>query len=178
MGAGGNAGGAFGGVERACARRFPYQPNDSWLGLDYPETYVVDRDRLLYTAHYASPFDPSRSQCGLLIDDWSEGILSPDPSSYETLHDTAISFHYDRPNTEAPQAWLLVTPASWNGKWEWTEVVGALDETLNGAKKRAVEPFQIDGPFAQLLPALALATTATEISISTYLARNNPTFKG
>jgi hypothetical protein len=171
--------GAFGRQEpELVPTQFPYQPNDSWLGLDYPEKYVINGDRLLYTGHYVSPFSPEKPQCGLLLDEWAEGVPSQDPDTHEALHDTAISFHYDRPNTEAPQTWLLVTPASWNGTWEWDEVVGALSETLNAAKKRAVEPSQVDGPFAHFLPAVVLASTATEISISTYLAQNNPSFKG
>jgi hypothetical protein len=171
--------GAFGRAEpELVPAQFPYRPGDSWVGLDYPKEYVIDRDRLLYTAHYATPFAAGQAQCGLLIDDWSEGVPAQDPDTNEATHDTAISFHYDRPNTEPPQAWLLVTPAGWDGKWRWEEVVAALHETLDAARKRAVEPSQVDGPFAHLLPAVVLATTATEISISTYLARNNPAFKG
>jgi hypothetical protein len=158
--------------------QFPFQPDDRWLALDYPPTYVIDRDRMLYTAHYATPFAAGQPQCGLLLDEWAEVVPSPDPTTHVVTHETGISFHYDRPNNEAAQSWLLVTPATWDGKWQWSDVVGALQQTLELAKRRAVEPQQIDAePLAHFLPAVLLAATATDISISTRLAENNPDFK-
>ena len=86
-------------------------------------------------------------QCGLLLDEWTETI--PGPSV-----DTGIAFHHDRPNTEAPQAMLLVTPTDFRGAWQWDDLVDALNETLDLAKRRAVEPEHIDAsPYAPFLPA-------------------------
>ena len=39
---------------------------------------------------------------------------------------------------------LLVTSASNTGSWQWADLVGALNETLDLAKKRAVEPAFLD----------------------------------
>ena len=50
---------------------------------------------------------------------------------------TGIAFHYDRPNSEPPQALLLVTPAACDGAWQWDDLVDALHETLDLAKQRA-----------------------------------------
>ena len=47
---------------------------------------------------------------------------------------TGVAFHYDRPNAEPPQAWLLALPASFDGAWSWDELVGAVTETLDAAK--------------------------------------------
>ena len=116
--------------------QFPFNAEDTWLGLSYPETYKIESDKLLYTAHLDN-FDPTQAQCGLLVDEWTEVI----PTKTET---TGLSFQYDQPNAEPPQTMLLVTPAAFKGEWHWSELVGALHETLDLAKLRAIEPGQID----------------------------------
>jgi hypothetical protein len=159
--------------------QLPYKAKDHWLALQFPydpdpatktdptKNYQFDGDRLLYTAHYAVSFDKNTKQCGLLLDEWTEVI----PMDTET---TGIAFHYDRPNSEPPQTMLLVTPPNFTGKWQWQDLVDALNETLDMAKKRAVEPRQVDAtPYARLLPAAIMAATLYPISISANLAINN-----
>jgi len=147
--------------------QLPYRPDDSWLALSYPETYAIDGDRLLYTAHYATDFDKTKLQCGLLLDEWTEVI----PTRDET---TGVSFHYDRPSTEPPQVMLLVTPPAMVGQWHWEDLVDALRETLDMAKRRAVEPEQIDTTsYARFLPAALMAATLQPITIEANLAMNN-----
>jgi hypothetical protein len=161
--------------------QLPYKADDHWLALQFPydpspdpavkkdptKNYQFDGDRLLYTAHYAVPFDRNKKQCGLLLDEWTEVI----PSDNET---TGIAFHYDRPNSEPPQTMLLVTPPSFTGSWKWPDLVDALNETLDMAKKRAVEPSQVDGtPYARVLPSTIMAATLYQISISANLSINN-----
>lgn len=150
--------------------QFPYQDGDRWLALEFPDDYALDGDRLLYTAHYAAPFDRSAPQCGLLVDEWTEVI----PGTEET---TGLTFHYDRPNAEPPQAMLLVTPPQFVGSWQWQDLVDALHETLALARKRAVEPAQVDKTaFARFLPATVMAVTLYGLSISASLAANNRVF--
>ena len=174
--------GAFGRTEPELQPiQLPYKPQDHWLALQFPydpnpdpivkkdptKNYQFDGDRLLYTAHYAVPFDLSQRQCGLLLDEWTEVI----PSDNET---TGIAFHYDRPNCEPPQTMLLVTPPEFTGSWQWQDLVDTLNETLDMAKKRAVEPSQIDAtPYARLLPSTIMATTLYQISIAANLSINN-----
>lgn len=147
--------------------QLPYRANDSWLALEYSDTCCIDEDKLLYTAHYCVPFDGSRSQCGLLLDEWTEVI----PGKNET---TGLAFHYDRPNSEPPQALLLATPADFSGQWKWKDLVDTLHDTLDLAKKRAVGPEQIDGTaYARFLPALVSAFTVYPITASLNLALNN-----
>jgi hypothetical protein len=113
-----------------------------------------------------TPFDRTQRQCGLLVDEWTEVI----PAREET---TGVAFHYDRPNAEPPQVMLLVTPTS-ERVWEWQDLVDALNETLDMAKKRAVEPVHVDDtPYARFLPATVMATTLYQISIGANLALNN-----
>lgn len=149
------------------AIQLPFRPEDRWLGLEFPPDAAPDGERLLFTAHFATPFQKSAPQCGLLIDEWVEVI----PSNNAT---TGITFHYDRPNCEAPQTMLLVTPPVFRGAWQWTDLVDALTETLDFAKRRAVEPAHVDATaYAGLLPATVMAVTVNRLTISTNLALNN-----
>ncbi|HEY3726033.1 MAG TPA: hypothetical protein VGL51_02590 [Solirubrobacteraceae bacterium] len=159
---------AFGGTEpELVPAQFPYEAEASWVAMQFPPDYVLDSNRLCYTAHYSTPFDQSANQCGLLLDDWTEVIPGTD-------RDTGITFNFDRPDNEPPQAILLVTPASATGSWEWDDLVGALNETLDLAKKRAVEPVQVDQTgYTRFLPATVTAATLYGISITTALAAAN-----
>ncbi len=165
--------GAFGIPEPALVPiQFPHAAGDSWLAMEYPPKDAPESDRLLYTAQYVAPFDKTARQCGLLLDEWTEVI----PAS---LHTTGITFNYNRPNSEAPQTILVVTPATEteNGAWQWDDLVGALNETLDLAKKRAVEPVFIDNTvYSRFLPATVMAATYYGISIFTSLAAANGVF--
>ena len=148
------------------ALQFPYKDGDTWLGLAFPESQKPNRDHLLYTVHN---FDPSlKQQCGLLLDEWTEDI----PNSEET---TGITFNYDQPNCEPPQTMLLVTPPEARDHWEWDDLVQTLNDTLEMAKTRAVEPAHLQNtPYARLLPATFIASATHQISIFSDLAENNP----
>jgi hypothetical protein len=151
--------------------QFPYAADASWLALQFPSTPALDSERLLYTAHYASPFNGALRQCSFLFDEWTEVI--PD-----TTFTTGLTFNYDRPDNEPPQSILVVTPATGNGTWQWPDLIGALNDTLDLAKKRSVEPTQLDfTPYAPLLPGTVMATTLWGISISTSLAVANGVFR-
>jgi hypothetical protein len=160
--------GAFGRPEPGLLPiQLPYEATASWLAMQFPDTYKLDGERLLYTAHYATPFDANAHQCGLLLDEWTEVIPS-------TSKEAGITFNFDRPDNEPPQAILVVTPATANGAWQWEDIVGALNETLDLAKKRALEPAQLDPTaYARLLPATIMAVTLYGISITTSLAVAN-----
>ena len=153
--------------------QFPHRPETPWLGLDFPETtpagesFRIDEDKLLYTAHYADGFVKTRRQAGLLLDEWSEVI----PTRTE---DTGLAFHYDRPNSEPPQTLLLALPPKFTGGWRWTDLVDTVRETMDLAKKRAIEPDHIDTTaYARLLPALISAVTLHPITASLNFAFNN-----
>ncbi len=153
--------------------QFPFRTADRWMALQFrkpTETdadFKVDADRLLYTAAYATPFDKLSYQCGLLVDEWTEVI----PARKET---TGITFHYDRPNAEPPQAILLAMPAVFRGHWQWTDLVNSLHETYQMAQMRAVEPGLIDDTaYARFLPATIMTVSTYLLTISTNLAVNN-----
>lgn len=153
--------------------QLPFWMDDRWMALQFrkpTETeadFKVDADRLLYTAAYAAPFDKNAFQCGLLIDEWTEVI----PTRKET---TGITFHYDRPNAEPPQAILLAMPSVFRGHWEWQDLVNSLNETWQMAQMRAVEPgFVDDTTYARFLPAAVMTVSTYLLTISTNLAVNN-----
>ncbi len=149
--------------------QLPYRANDHWVGLELPEDYyqnhftdtdLVSLDKLSlvmdwHTAPNTTPF------VGLLLDEWTEKI----PLAEEIA---GLAFHYDQPNSKAPQSILLaVHPenSDVSSSWQWHQLVNTLDTTLELAKMRAVEPDHLqtqtdptsttDGfdAFSQLLPA-------------------------
>jgi hypothetical protein len=145
----------------------PYGPGDSWLGAEFPATQDLGPARLLYTAQLTAPWNASQPIYALLADEWVEGL----PNETET---TGLAFHYDRPNAEPPQSMLLVVPPEITGSWRWDDLVDAVNETLDLAKQRAVEPAEIDQTaYARLLPATLFATAQKEITIVADLALNN-----
>ena len=160
--------GALGKTEpELTAMQLPFIPDDRWLGLEVPPTLKLDTDRLLYTAHLSAGFDKTLPQCGLLLDEWAEML----PSSSV---DTGITFHHDRPNCEAPQTMLLVTPTEFRGSWRWVDLVDALNETLDFAKRRAIEPQDIDrSPYGPFLPATVVATQIYQLTMALELGLNN-----
>ena len=67
-----------------------------------------------------------------------------------------------------------MTSASNTGSWQWADLVGALNETLDLAKKRAVEPAFLDPTaYSRFLPATVTASTTYGITIATALTAAN-----
>ena len=153
--------------------QFPFATNDRWLALkfrdekDPSDTFKINGDKLLYSTHFATTFNKANPQCGIIIDDWTEVI----PNETET---TGITFHYDQPNSEPPQTMLLVTPPQHIGHWQWNDLEDALDETLQLAKKRAVEPNKLEGSnYGQFLPSTMMAVSLHWITVASNLSMNN-----
>jgi hypothetical protein len=150
--------------------QLPYHDDDHWLALAYPPDRVIDTDTLLYTAHFAVPFDAAAAQCGLLLDEWTEVI----PTKEET---TGVTFHYDRPNAEPPQVMLLATSPRLTGRWQWDDLVDTLHETFELARRRAVEPDHLaDTEYARFLPATVSATALYPITIAMNYAVANQVY--
>jgi hypothetical protein len=149
------------------AFQIPYSPGDAWLAAEFPATQDLGVERLLYAAHLSTTWDASLPVYALLSDEWVELL----PNESET---TGLAFHFDRPNAEPPQSMLLVVPPVLTGAWRWEDVVDAVNETLDLAKQRAVEPSLFDAtPYARFLPALMFSTAHSDITIVADLALNN-----
>src|SRR4030095_8754506 len=68
---------------------------------------------------------------------WTEEI----PTAQET---TGISFRFNQPNAAPPQTLLLVVTPEETGSWSWDDLVGTLNDTLDRAKRRAIELSQLE----------------------------------
>ena len=149
------------------AVQLPFKPDDRWLGLEFDPTKAGVSNRLLYTAYFSVAFNRAAAQCGLLLDEWPELVPGMEVTS-------GVTFHFDRPSSQPPQAMLLAVPAVLKGRWSWSDLVDSINETLDAARSRGVEPSQIDAsPYAQFLPATLMAVTLYQINIATNLAINN-----
>ncbi|MEO6932693.1 MAG: hypothetical protein ABI151_13755, partial [Chitinophagaceae bacterium] len=142
--------------------QFPFSSTEyHWLALPFPTDKInlEKSNALLYTSFAKDSVNPLPDICGILADEWTELI----PATEET---TGITFHYDRPNAEAPQTLLLVTPTEFSGNWQWVDLVDALTYTLDAARARGIEPDKIDStPFAPFLPAVFGAESLYPYSI-------------
>ena len=67
---------------------------------------------------------------------------------------------------------------SWPGNVVGPDLVSTINETLDAAKSRGVEPAQVDSSaYAQFLPATVMAVTLYQIQIATNLAVNTGIFE-
>jgi hypothetical protein len=162
---------AFGGAADLAARQLPFRPPDPWLAAELPEPFVPTGDYLCLVSHDAVPFDPSAPCAGLVVDEWDEVI----PGTAET---TGIAVHFDQPDSEPPQALLLAVTPVVTGSWSWDGLVGVVNDTLDRAMLRAVEPDQLGlTAYGHLLPALMtsvstfpFATISTALTHATEMA--------
>lgn len=157
------------------ALQLPFDEKAHWIAVEYPEVpigqlddpavFVPRGEFVSIVREVPAGHDVDDAQAGLLIDEWSEVI----PNRFET---TGIAAHFDQPNTEPPQCVLLAVSPTFKGHWTWDDLVATLDDTLDRAKRRAVEPdFLRTTPYAQLLPAVLSTFTSFPFgTISTNLA--------
>ena len=147
--------------------QLPFKPNDVWLAGKFPNSYQLDGERLLYTAHWRRAFAAGQPLCGLMLDEWTEVIPAREGK-------TGIAFHCDVPSSEPVHAWGLITPTAARGAWTWDDLVDGVNEMIEIGKTRLVEPSQIDNTsYAMYLPAVNTASSHGELTISANFARNN-----
>jgi uncharacterized coiled-coil DUF342 family protein len=164
--------------------QLPYRAEDSWLAVQFPETnadgsaFNITDDTLSIVIHGSDAFTTEKDQCGLLIDDWTENICDK-----ESI--TGLTFNYNQPDAQAPQALLLAVTPNETGNWNWDELVGILNDTLLRAKLRAIEPGLLDTQkkpeLGVLLPAIMSTYSQQGLDISldyrdniTFYAENLP----
>jgi hypothetical protein len=98
-------------------------------------------------------FDATARVGVLTVDDWTEVV----PSAREV---TALAVHTDRPGSDAPQAVLLAVPPDPAQPWSVAIVRAVIEETLELAAMRVVDPPAL-GRFGHLLPLMLLACTGS-----------------
>jgi len=149
--------------------QLPYRAEDSWLAVEFPESnadgspFNITDDTLSAVIHGVDAFTTEKDQCGLLIDDWTENIS-------EKKSITGLTFNFNQPNAQAPQALLLAVTPQETGNWSWDKLVGILNDTLLRAKLRAVDPALLDTQTSPelgvLLPAILSTYSQQGLDIS------------
>lgn len=152
-------------AEPAAGNPAPY-----WLGLPWDPAYSPPGDALSLVQWLPQDYEAtSPTQAALWLDEWTETL----PLGQQN---TALTFHHDQPNAAAPQSLLLVVPprtAPPQGMpWELEDLAGAINETLDLAKKRTVEPDALAAThLATVLPAVVLPTAQQAVTFSLDLGR-------
>jgi hypothetical protein len=154
--------------------QLPFASGERWLGMPLPDPQAdPPRGRVSYLAlSYDDAPSFAGSVAGLLLDEWVELIPS-------LQQETGVAFHHDAPGAEAPQALLVVVPSSapdptaptLGDRWKLEDLLATLNETMDLAKIRAVEPEQLN--LGQLLPAILLAENLQNMTASTSLTRRS-----
>jgi len=148
--------GAFGAdKQRADVLQLPFVPGEKWLGLEGAQP-DEGRAALLLLSD-ATELDAHQTWQGIFLEHWTEII----PGKTQM---TGVAFHYDTPRASAPQAALVVAPASTGSAWQFEDLVGALEETLDLAKIRGVDSELV--PLGQLFPTTMLAQNPESITVT------------
>ena len=131
-------------------------PAAAWAGRPGAD---VASGTLSLIMHRPSSAAPGGGWAGLVVDEWTETIPS-------ATADTALSFRYQSPVAEPPQAVLLAVPPSATATWDTDTLFDTVRETLTLAKIRAVDSSLLDGlrPF---LPAIYLSSNTANDTVST-----------
>jgi|GEM_PF-1990353 len=141
-------------------------PQTRWLGVEYPENYERPDENISMLFFNPVGYTASGLQAGIMIDEWVEEI--PDKMAH-----TGVSIHFNNPNSEPPQACLLAVSPNLNGQWAWDDLMDTLSETLDWAKKRAVDPDLLNQSiYPQVLPAVYAAVSASDDTPTLDFGRN------
>lgn len=140
--------------------------DDRWAAMKLPAGYKLPSDVLSLVVE-TDGVSTGTISCGMVIDEWPEQI----PIDNVTA---GIAVHYDQPSSEAPQSILMATTPVIKSKWLWNDLMDTLNETMDMAMIRAVEPDMIEtSGLAQVLPALVMQMSGgTATSPSLDFAKN------
>ncbi len=149
--------------------QLPFRAGAPWIGATFGD--ALDSGEWLSVAVFGNRALGRPLFTALLIDDWTETV----PADRET---TGVAFNFNRPNAVAAQAVLVAVPPEQRGHWIWDDLVGAINEALDLAKIRAVEPDALigrrpDDPVAagayfQVLPALLSEFTSGRLAVADF----------
>jgi hypothetical protein len=153
--------------------QLPRRPGDRWVGLPETPKQPIRGGRLSLVAQAAAPPKPvGNPLVGLVVDEWTEVI----PAATQV---TGLSFHFDQPNSRAPQAILVAVPPTEDRVWNLDTLEAVLLETLDLADVRLADPAALAraGSTATVpgaghyLPALYLASSPADETVTTDLER-------
>lgn len=146
--------------------QLPLRAGDPWIGAQWAPNKQPGAGDIMSIMTVDVPNSVGGEQEGLLLDDWTETV----PTTEET---TGLVFNFNRPNAAAPQAVLVATPPSADGRWQWDELLGTVTDTFDRARLRAIEPDDLQAsPLFQLLPATLAPFTELRSLASLFLNRD------
>jgi hypothetical protein len=144
--------------------QLPLVAADPWIAAEWAK--APGQGDIMSVMTVDAPASLASDLEGLLLDDWTETV----PTRRET---TGIVFNFDRPNAAAPQALLLAVPPNADGRWQWQELVGAVTDTFDRARLRAIEPDDIQtSALFQALPMTLMPFTDLRGLGTTFLNRD------
>lgn len=146
--------------------QIPYDndSNDRWMAVDITVNNESDliklkSNRLCLAISEDIQTDYSEYITGWVVDDWTELIPNKDEI-------TGLAFHYDQPEAKPAQALLLALPPEFSGNWNWSDLLATVNETLDEAKKRAVDFETIsNSAYGHILPATYLPVSEGAMTI-------------
>jgi hypothetical protein len=151
--------GAFGAAApRASVAQLPFVATEDWAGRSPP---LTSRTSLVLVSASGQTAAPNTAQPwrGLLLDQWTE-IVPSDKA------ETALAFHYDSQNSEAPQVILFaVHSGQGGGVWTLAELYTIVNETMDLAQSRPVDNDML--ALGQLDPPIVLASNPENNIVST-----------
>jgi hypothetical protein len=129
--------------------QIPFVAGEGWVGPRPSATEGPPAGRVshLLLVPEGAILDASGSLQGLLLDQWVEIV----PAANE---ETGVAFHFDNPGAEAPQAVLSAVPPAADGKWTFADLLATVNETLDLAHIRVLEPEDLPAGLGQGLPAI------------------------
>jgi hypothetical protein len=122
---------------------------------------AIPSGTLSLVVHRPTAAAPQTGWAGFVVDEWVETVPA-------AVQHTSLSFRYQAPVAEAPQAVLLAVPPTDDATWDPEAIVDTVRDTLALAKLRAVDGSQLDRlrPF---LPAIFLTGNTANEAVSTNL---------
>ncbi len=141
--------------------QLPFQDQDRWIALPFLPGQNLAGRRLSIVAWGAIPAMADAPIAGLLIDEWTERV----PAPTET---TGLAFHYDEPESRAPQAILVAVAPDISRAWDLDTLEAVLLDTLELSKLRLVDAdamVELD----HYLPATYIASNTADEAVSTDL---------
>ena len=136
--------------------QLPYSNDgtERWLGASVVNNEALKEGRIAIGACVPNGHTASGYQVGIMVEEWMDVIPYNE-------HTTGISFHYNQPNSKAPQCLILGLTPQITGNWKWNDLVDMLNETLDLAKKRGVDYEEIASTAVGQLPGLVFPFSKT-----------------
>jgi hypothetical protein len=137
--------------------QLPFVTGEDWVGRTAPTEL---RTSLLFVSvNSAGPPNAELVWRGLVLDEWTELVPSKNV-------ETALAFHYDSQNCEAPQVVLMCVHSGRDqGRWSVDELSAIVNETIDLAAIRPVDNDMVS--LGQLTPAACLAFNPENKTVST-----------